>query len=203
MVAEDYGISHEDHIPGAVLHQYLTSYAKKFGVFSRTKFNTKVDSLEPTSDGGWTLKTVTEDEKEATLQSRKVIVATGLTNKPNFPQYPGAETFGAPYFHARDFCRQRDTVKTSKRAVVVGGGKSAMDVAFAFANEGVQVDLVIRPNGNGPVWLSYPYVMGGKKRLERLVNVRWMSWFSPCPWAGHDSWVSYLKTHSLAIGDWD
>ncbi|CAK4030697.1 FAD NAD(P)-binding domain-containing [Lecanosticta acicola] len=198
-----YGITHDDHIPGKVVHKYLTDFAKKFGVYARTRFNTKVESLGPASDGGWIIRTASEgDEKEKTLHCKKVIVATGLTSQPNFPQYAGAETFHAPYFHAKDFCRQGDTIKTSERAVIVGGGKSAMDVAFAYANKGVQVDMVIRPGGNGPIWISHPYVMGGK-RLESLMHVRWMSWFSPCPWGGLDSWLgnkmrSFL--HGTAVG---
>lgn len=149
MVPENYGITHDDHIPGQVLHRYLTDFAKKFGVFSRTRFNTRVETLEPTSDGGWTIVTESSGKKE-TIRTKKVIVATGLTSQPNFPVYPGAETFNAPYFHAKEFCRQGETIKTSKRAVVVGGAKSAMDVAFAYADKGVEVDMVIRPSGNGP-----------------------------------------------------
>ncbi|KAK4624726.1 FAD-dependent monooxygenase DEP4 [Fulvia fulva] len=202
MIPEHYGITHEDHIPGRVLHKYLTDLSKKFGIFSRTRFNTRVESLEPTSDGGWKVVTTTNGEKEQTLHSKKVIVATGLTSAPNFPQYPGAETFNAPYFHAKDSCRQGGTVKTAKRAVVVGGAKSAMDVAFAYAAEGVPVDMVIRPSGNGPVWISYPHVMGGK-RLEQLLHVRWMQWFSPCPFGGGDSWLGRTMRnflHGTAIG---
>lgn len=196
---EEYGITHDDHIPGRVLHKYLTDFAKKFGIFPRTRFNTKVESLEPTSDGGWQILAAS-GETESKIYTKKVIVATGLTSQPNFPQYPGAETFNAPYFHAKDFCRQGQTVKEAKRAVVVGGGKSAMDAAFAYANEGVSVDMVVRPSGNGPVWLSYPYVMGGK-RLEQLLHVRWMTWFSPCPFGSEAGW-SYPRwfLHGTAIG---
>lgn len=182
MIPENYGITHDDHIPGRVLHKYLTDFAKKFGVFSRTRFLTRVNSLEPTSDGGWQLETEC-GEKQQKMYSAKVIIATGLTSQPNFPIYPGAEMFNAPYFHAKDFCRQGETIKTSRKAVVVGGAKSAFDVAYAYAEQGVEVDLVIRPSGNGPVWISYPYVMGGK-RLEQLLHIRWMQWFSPCPWGG-------------------
>ncbi|KAF2215466.1 hypothetical protein CERZMDRAFT_94875 [Cercospora zeae-maydis SCOH1-5] len=201
MVPEEYGITHSDHIPGAVLHKYLTDFAKKFGVFERTRFLTKVNSLEPTSDGGWKLETESGEEK-STVLTKKVIVATGLTSQPNFPQYPGAETFNAPYFHAKDFCRQGQTIKTSKRAVVVGGAKSAFDVAYAYAEQGVPTDLVIRPSGNGPVWISYPYVMGGK-RLEQLLHVRWMQLFSPCPWGSESGWLAgKLRNflHGTAVG---
>lgn len=34
----------------------------------------------------------------------------------------------------------------------------------------------------------YPRVMGGKKRMEQLLTVRWMTWFSPCPFGGVDGW---------------
>ena len=138
-----------EHIPGTVLHRYLTDFAKRFGVFQRTRFDTKVESLEPIQDG-WKL-TTTSGKGPDTLETKKIIIATGLTSQPNFPQYPGAETFDAPYFHAKEFCRNGETVKTANEVVVVGGAKSAYDVAYAYAVEGVKVHLVIRENGNGPV----------------------------------------------------
>ena len=145
-----YDVQPGGHIPGPVLHRYLTDFAKKFGVFARTKFDTKVESLEPTEKGGWRLTTSNEGTTD-TFETRKTIIATGLTSQANFPSYPGAETFEAPYFHCKDFRVHGDTVETSNNAVVVGGGKSAMDVAYAYAESGVHVDLVIRKKGKGPV----------------------------------------------------
>lgn len=100
MTPEVYGVQPGEHIPGAVLHRYLTDFAKKFGVYGRIKFNTKVESLEPTADGGWLLSTISNGASEK-LETKKIILATGLTSQPNFPAYPGAETFEAPYFHAK------------------------------------------------------------------------------------------------------
>lgn len=40
-------------------------------------------------------------------------------------------------------------MKTAKEVVIVGGAKSAYDVAYAYAVEGVKVHLVVRENGNG------------------------------------------------------
>lgn len=195
--------SNAEHIPGATLHRYLTDFAKHFGIFDRTRFNTKADSLEPTPDGGWALGITTAGGDASILRTRKIIIATGLTSRPNFPIYAGAEAFGAPYFHAKDFCRNAATVLPNQNVVVVGGAKSAMDVAYAYVEAGSQVDLVIRPEGNGPVWISHPWVMGGKKRLEKLLSVRWMTWFSPCPWGGTDGsgWVRRLL-HGTFIGRW-
>jgi cation diffusion facilitator CzcD-associated flavoprotein CzcO len=157
MLTEIYGVKPGQHIPAAVLHRYLTDFAKKFGVYSRTRFNTKVESIEPTEARSWRIRTSAKDWTQAVIQTKKVIVASGLTSQPNMPQYAGAENFGAPLFHAKDFYCNGNTVKTSKNAVVIGGAKSAMDVAYAYAEAGVQVDMVIRENGNGPIWISYPW----------------------------------------------
>lgn len=196
-----YGVKENNHIPGAVLHRYLTDFAKKFGVFERTRFHTRVVELsENAAIKGWTVKAITSD-KEYTLNTKKIILATGLTSTPNIPQYPGLEQFSGPVFHAKDFCKNGETVHTAKRVTVVGGAKSAYDVCWAYANSGVEVDLVIRPTGNGPVWLCPPWVMGGAKKLEKLLHTRWMTWFSPCPWGNADgfSWIRRFL-HGTSVG---
>ncbi|KAF2764548.1 dimethylaniline monooxygenase (N-oxide forming) [Teratosphaeria nubilosa] len=200
MTTETYGVKPGEHIPAAVLHRYLTDFAKKFGVFARTRFNTKVTSIEALENGQWRISISSEHGCEQ-LETKKIILASGLTSQPNMPSYVGMKDFEAPIFHAKDFCRNGDTVKTAKKAVIVGGAKSAMDAAYAYATNGVEVDMVIRENGNGPVWISYPWVMGGKKRLEQLLAVRWMTWFSPCIFGGVDgySWIRNFL-HGTAVG---
>ena len=153
-----YGVQPGEHIPGPVLHRYLTDFAMKFGVYSRTRFNTKVESIEPVETGGWRLKFF-PDAAEQSLETKKVIIATGLTSQPNFPQYPGAEIFDAPYFHVKEFCRNSETVKTADEVVVIGGAKSAFDTAYAYAVEGGKVHLVIRENGKGPVSVIFGVII--------------------------------------------
>ena len=111
MPTEVYGVQAGEHIPGHVLHRYLTDFAKKFGIYSQTKFNTKVESLQPTSDGGWLLNTTSNGTADK-FETKKIIVATGLTSQPNFPAYPGAERFEAPYFHAKG-----EHFRTKRRAL--------------------------------------------------------------------------------------
>jgi cation diffusion facilitator CzcD-associated flavoprotein CzcO len=41
-----FGVKPGEHIPGTVLHKYLTSFAKEFDVYPRTRLNTRVDSAE-------------------------------------------------------------------------------------------------------------------------------------------------------------
>lgn len=194
-----YGVKPGQHIPGTVLHQYLTDYAKKFGVYSRTRFNTKVDSATPSEDGGWLLKTLSSEIP--TLHAKKLIVATGLTSQPYVPQLPGMQEYQGSLFHVRDFAKHATTLKKAKHALVVGGAKSAWDVAYAYAEAGVPVDMVIRKSGHGPVWMAPPYVTPLKKWLEKLVHTRFLTWLSPCIWGDEDGYSGVRHfLHGTFIG---
>ncbi|KAF4470453.1 flavin-binding monooxygenase [Fusarium albosuccineum] len=200
MTEKKYGVLPDNHIPAAVLHQYLTDFAQHFGVYERIQFHTKVDVVEPETDGGWSL-TITGPQGQRKVETAKLILATGLTSTPNMPQYKGADSFGAPLFHAKDFCKEAPNLKDIKNAVVVGGAKSAFDVAYALVEDGATVDLVIRDNGHGPVWIAPPFVTPFKKRLDKLLLTRWMTWFAPCPWGGEDGYGSIRNfLHGTSIG---
>jgi cation diffusion facilitator CzcD-associated flavoprotein CzcO len=188
MTEEKYGLKPNSHIPGAVLHRYLTDFAHHFGFFDRIRFRTKVDVVEPTGDGSWTLAVTGPEGTQRTVRAAKLVLATGLTSTPNMPVYRGSETFGAPLFHAKDFCREAPNLKDIKNTIVVGGAKSAFDVAYAMVQAGSTVDLVIRDDGHGPVWITPAFVTPFKKRLDQLLLIRWMTFFSPCPWGEQDGY---------------
>ncbi|KAF3047245.1 hypothetical protein E8E11_008775 [Didymella keratinophila] len=185
-----FGVEPGEHIPGTVLHKYLTSFAKEFGVYTRTRLNTRVDSAEENlKTGDWTLKTHnTVTGEEAPLRTKKLIVATGLTSEPHLPTFKGEADFNAPIFHSRDFREQADTLTTTRNVAVLGGGKSMWDAAYAYASAGVSVDMVVRKSGRGPVWMAPPYVTPLKKWLEKLVHTRFLTWLSPCIWGDEDGY---------------
>ncbi|KAK5087848.1 hypothetical protein LTR05_002063 [Lithohypha guttulata] len=189
MTEEEYGVREGQHVPADVLHEYLTDFAKHFGILERTRFNTRVNVVEAANDG-WVLHTTGSEP----IRTSKLIVATGLTSTPNLPTYPGSETFGPPLFHAKDFYKRAKILETCDRAVVVGAGKSAYDIAYAFATAKATVDLLIRPTGQGPVWLCPPYVTPLKRKLEELIATRFFSWMSPCPWQWDDghTWAHWF-----------
>lgn len=200
MSEEKYGVKPNNHIPGAVLHRYLTDFAKEFGFFDRIQFNTAVNLVEKNGEKGWSL-TVTTPEGSRKVDTAKLILATGLTSTPNMPTYRGSENFEAPFFHAKDFCKEAPTLKNVKRATVVGGAKSAYDVCYAMVQQGAEVDLIVRPNGHGPVWIAPAFVTPLKKRLDQILNVRFMSWMSPCPWGGEDGYPGIRRfLHNTALG---
>ncbi|EON70026.1 hypothetical protein W97_09292 [Coniosporium apollinis CBS 100218] len=182
-----------EHIPGAVLHQYLTQFAEKFDVYRRIRFNTTVKSVQSEASGGWLLTVISSAEEkpaasESQLLTQKLIVATGLTSEPFIPALAGADSFNAPLFHSKDFLHNADTLKSADSVCVLGGAKSAWDVAYAYASSDVQVDMIIRDSGRGPVWMAPPYVTPLKKWLEKLVHTRFLTWFSPCIWGNEDGY---------------
>ncbi|KAL2066717.1 hypothetical protein VTL71DRAFT_2789 [Oculimacula yallundae] len=208
MTPQNYDVQQHGHIPAATLHRYLTDYAKHFGVFENIRFETRVELIEQESTGSWLLSTTTKNMNsefptDVQVRTAKLIVATGLTSTPNMPHYAHEETFSAPLFHAKDFCAQAPHLKEARNVVVVGGAKSAYDVAHAMVEQGSTVDLIIRPNGHGPVWISPRLVTPFKKRLDALLNVRWMTWMSPCPWGGEDGFPGPRNfLHGTKVGRW-
>jgi cation diffusion facilitator CzcD-associated flavoprotein CzcO len=167
MDPENFGIKPGQHIPGEIVHKYLASYAERFDLVSRIRFETKVQSAEHKSDGGWVLKTAKGDD----IATKKLVIATGLTSDPCIPAFVGSDTFGAPLFHMRNFKDNEDTLKTTKNVVVFGGAKSGWDAVYAYASTGIQVDWVIRgeqgpivcsrcmtnpsaESGRGPIWMA-------------------------------------------------
>lgn len=47
-----FGVAPGQHIPGTVVHSYLTKYAEHFGVYGRICFNTLVETVEHHERGG-------------------------------------------------------------------------------------------------------------------------------------------------------
>lgn len=196
------GIKTGEHIPGPKLHQYLQQFATKFDLTRRTKLNAAVDTVERLSDNRWKITAKLQSNVTEQFVTDKLILATGLTNHPFVPVFPGQENFQAPLFHVKYLKDEADElIKSSKNVIILGGSKSAYDAAYAFATQGVSVDWIIRESGHGTNYMSPPYVTPLKKRLEGLVGVRFLTWFSPCIWGEQDGfpWIRRLL-HGTRVG---
>lgn len=141
MDEKNWGVKAGEHIPGQVLHDYLTKYAEKFGVLQRVRLNCKVESVERGEKGGWLLTT---SHQTGSIYARKLVVATGMTSQAFLPTFEGQESFEAPLFHSKDFLQHEDTLETAKRVTILGGTKSAWDAVYAYASKGIEVNWVIR-----------------------------------------------------------
>ncbi|KAF2266497.1 FAD/NAD(P)-binding domain-containing protein [Lojkania enalia] len=126
------------------LDEYLEShvYAGKT-LKVRIELNSRVQKLWKET-GEWHAQTTSN-----LYTAPKVIDASGQTSIPNTPNIPGADLFSGILIHHKDFGRT-DISQKCRCCVVLGGGKSAADVAYGLAKAGLKVHWVIRKTGNGP-----------------------------------------------------
>lgn len=145
MHGETFGLKTSDHMSGEVMYKYLTSYAEKFGIINRIRFQCAVLTAEHQDgvEGGWIL-TIQNGDTQYQVFARKLVMAAGLTSEPFLPRIEGQEQFGVPIFHIKDFMKYADTLDSAKTVTVFGGTKSAWDVVYAYGSKGVKVDWVIR-----------------------------------------------------------
>lgn len=143
LVPEEFGIEHGQHIPGQVVHDYLSQYADKFDIADKIRYGTKAVSAEHHHSGGWTV-TAESGGETIRLTTARLVVATGLTSDAFLPKFEGEESLGAPIFHSKQFSDNRNTLDTAKSVTIFGGTKSAWDAVYAYASKGIRVNWVIR-----------------------------------------------------------
>lgn len=196
----------------------MSRYAEKFEVADKILFKHTVVSAEHQDKGGW-IVTAEAGVKISKFAAAKIVVATGLSSQEFLPKFDGEETFSQPIFHMKHFPKYSDTLDTAKSVTVLGGTKSAWDAVYAYAANGVAVDWVIRgtsinksarhlyepdmslESGHGPIWQAPPHVTPFKKWLEKLVNTRLLTWFSPCIWGFADGYTGIRRFwHETGIG---
>ena len=91
----------------------------------------------------WDLTIEGEDaNQKRELHPRHVILATGVFGLPNRTVIPGSDGFSGTFMHAADYRGGSDVSGT--RALVIGSGSSAHDVAQDLALHGAEVTLLQR-----------------------------------------------------------
>jgi hypothetical protein len=199
-----FGVREGEHVPAEKVVPYLRGLIEEGGVGECVRINTRVEVVERVDDGGWKVFCTEkggESESEGTttenryiIHTAKLVLATGLASQPSMQRIPTAPDFLPLVIHSYDFPRAfNDMVKPSSRTLVVGGGKSAWDVAYACATQpNATVTMLIRPDGNGPIYMAPTHVTPLGLWLEKLVFTRFFGFMSPCPWAemgGVEGWA--------------
>jgi putative flavoprotein involved in K+ transport len=90
----------------------------------------------------WTVKVRRPDGGERTMYPRHVVLATGVSGIPNRPDIPTLQNFSGPILHSTEFGEGHDW--TGKRALILGTGTSAHDIAQDLVSNGAQATLVQR-----------------------------------------------------------
>ena len=154
---------------GPQVHAYLQSDAAKHDLARLFRLNTAVQSMARRGDGkpGWTL-TLAAGSHFWAEDPDFVAVCTGQFSEKNIISHPRQDDFvarGGQVMHSSEYTDP--ALCMGKDVVVLGGSKSATDIAVnAVRNGAKSVRMVYREN----VW-RVPYFVGGIN-FKRLLDMR-------------------------------
>jgi len=118
---------------------YLQAYALRAGV--SPCFGVEVQRLDRRGTG-WSLVT-----SDGPVHARRVVVATGYSNLPNVPEWPGRDTFGGHFVHSSQY--RNPVPYRGQEVLVVGSGNSGAEIAVDLADGGAsRVHLAVRTPPN-------------------------------------------------------
>ncbi|KAL7627264.1 hypothetical protein AAE478_001453 [Parahypoxylon ruwenzoriense] len=100
---------------------------ERYGLDTRTKFNTKVDKVYQDEKGRW----IINNPSNGTFGG--VIAAVGTCGDPMMPHMEGLDKFKKPIYHSSQLT---GVDATNKRMIVIGGGASAVEALEYAAQEG-------------------------------------------------------------------
>ena len=85
---------------------------------------------------------VVRDGESITLRPKQLVLATGMSGKPNRPSFPGQDEFAGEQHHSSE--HPGPDAYAGKRVVVVGSNNSAFDICGALHEVGADVTMVQR-----------------------------------------------------------
>ena len=91
--------------------------------------------------GEWTV-VVDRDGEEVVLKPRQLVLATGMSGKPNVPDFPGMDRFRGDQHHSSQ--HPGPDAYRGRKAVVIGSNNSAHDICAALWENDVDVTMVQR-----------------------------------------------------------
>ncbi|WP_304117069.1 NAD(P)/FAD-dependent oxidoreductase [Mycolicibacterium bacteremicum] len=142
-----------DHLPYLPFPQNWPVFAPKDKIGDWLEFYTKVMEVPywskttclsasfDDSEQRWTVE-VDRDGERLTLHPTQLVLATGMSGKPNVPVFPGQDVFTGDQHHSS--AHPGPDPYVGKRAVVIGSNNSAHDICKALFENGVDVTMVQR-----------------------------------------------------------
>jgi putative flavoprotein involved in K+ transport len=91
--------------------------------------------------GEWTV-VVEHDGEEVVLRPKQLVLATGMSGKPNLPSFKGMDVFKGEQHHSSQ--HPGPDGYAGKKVVVIGANNSAHDICAALWEAGVDVTMVQR-----------------------------------------------------------
>ena len=113
------------------LRRYFQDVVDRHHLEPNIRWSTEVLSAAWDTDH-WNVTVRSADGTE-TLRADAVITAVGQLNRPQIPDFPGADTFTGPAFHSAAW--DHDVDVTGQRVALIGAGASGFQIAPAIAEQ--------------------------------------------------------------------
>ncbi|MDN5792958.1 MAG: NAD(P)/FAD-dependent oxidoreductase [Brevibacterium aurantiacum] len=142
-----------DHLPYLKFPDNWPVFAPKDKIADWLEFYTKVMEIPYWSSTAatsarydeesqqWTVEVERNGEK-VTLHPTQLVMATGMSGKPNVPTFRGADIFKGEQQHSSE--HRGPDAYTGKNVVVIGSNNSAFDICGALYEHGADVTMVQR-----------------------------------------------------------
>ncbi|MGZ0188775.1 MAG: flavin-containing monooxygenase [Alphaproteobacteria bacterium] len=129
------------YIPKDMLGNWFEFYADAMEIncWTDTEF---VSGSWDEAEKLWTARVKRGDGTEKVLRPRHLVFANGVSSYPMVPELPGLDTFEGEVIHAEGF--DSGAGWTGKRALILGTGSSANDIALDLHSHGVETTLIQR-----------------------------------------------------------
>ena len=221
--------SYYGFFPAKYITQYLEEYVESHvyadrSLSERIRLSSRVTRLEKRADKGLWYACISVQSpnsqdgavrKEYTITAPKVIDATGLTSSPHIPNLLGLSTFTGELLHQKDVAQSTFLTNTAKQNIVIlGGAKSAADIAYAAAKAGKNVTWVIRRSGSGPASFALAKGSGGYRNSNESFYTRVTVLFIASVFMGGDGgrrtwsfgavveWTLYRTSVGMLLFSW-
>jgi putative flavoprotein involved in K+ transport len=126
--------------PKDKIADWLESYVKVMEIPYWSNTTATSASYDPAS-GEWTVE-VEREGQPIVLRPKQLVLATGMSGKPNVPQFPGMDVFAGDQHHSSR--HPGPDAYAGKKCVVVGSNNSAFDICGALWENGADVTMVQR-----------------------------------------------------------
>ena len=130
--------------PKDKIADWLESYTKVMEIPYWSNTVAKSATYSPSAAGGsgeWTVE-IEREGKPMTLRPQQLVLATGMSGKPNIPNLPGMDVFRGDQHHSS--AHPGPDAYAGKKCVVIGSNNSAFDICGALWEHGADVTMVQR-----------------------------------------------------------
>jgi putative flavoprotein involved in K+ transport len=126
--------------PKDKIADWLESYTKMMELNYWSNTEARSASYDEAT-GEWTV-TVEREGQPVVLRPKQLVLATGMSGKPNMPSLPGMDVFRGDQHHSS--AHPGPDAYAGKRCVVIGSNNSAFDICGALWEVGADVTMVQR-----------------------------------------------------------